>query len=470
MGSRHPQLAFVLFACNLAFANGADARTPQSSSDAGNTHASASASDDGATQDSEGFALPNNRRVRVRVELMAAYTHDEAQTELGMADQGRIGYAILTFAGALTDRISYHIAFNPVSETQPDLACGESNYFYPNSTTTLGSGPKVPCEEEDGNQRVDMYKYVGLDNVIQQGPMREAYGTFQLTKATRLQFGRVLLPMGFDWREMGSYTSKDSTRIQRIDAESDFGALLGWTRTNGTRTVFSTQGGAVLGDGHRNTDYNYFYFTDGSLDSKGRLSALGTATYSPVSSVEVRGSVKIGVTGSRVERLPNYFASKRNDDAIVASGKYQPVQFASVFGEWARYTWGPTASSASILNFDPAPIHKSGYYVGVNVGTTVWKSTKVGAVITREEISRDDSLVKWLASQDLYGVSLGKKDRATIIRAHVDFTKAVSLAVFRNLESTPYPWISGISPVAGPLAFQKHSTDKWGLVMRLRLQ
>jgi hypothetical protein len=418
--------------------------------------------------DSEGFELPSNRRIHLRVDLMAAYTHDEAQTELGFADQGRIGYAILTLAGDLTDRISYHIALNPVAETQPTLACGETNFYYPNSAVALGKGPTVPCEE-DGNQRVDMYKFMGLDNVIQQGPMREAFGTFRFTDNSRIQFGRFILPMGFYWQDAGSYTSKDSTMIQRINAESDFGALLSWTRKAGDRTVFSTQGGAVLGDGHRNTDYNYFYFEDASLDSKGRLSGLGTATYSPVRSVDLRASVKVGVTGSRVERLPNFFASKRNDDAIVASGRYRPVQFASVFGEWARYTWGPTASSASILHIDPSPIPKSGYYIGADVGTTVWHDTRVGMVITREEISRDDSLVKWLAAQNLYDVALGKKDRATVIRGHIDLMKGVTIALFRNLESTPYPWISGISPVAGPFAFSKHSTDKWGLVMRLKL-
>jgi hypothetical protein len=225
----------------------------------------------------------------------------------------------------------------------------------------------------------------------------------------------------------------------------------------------------VLGDGHRNTDYNYFYFADPSLDSKGKLSALGTATYSPVRSVELRGSFKYGVTGSRVERLPSIWATKHNDDAIIASGRYQPVKFASVFGEWARYTWGPTDSAAGVLHIDPAPILKSGYYLGVNAGTTIWHDIRIGTVITREELSRDDSLVKWLASQDLYGVALGKKDRATIIRGHVDLAKGVTVAVFRNLESTPYPWISGISPVVGPLAFSKHSTDKWGLVMRLKV-
>jgi hypothetical protein len=275
--------------------------------------------------------------------------------------------------------------------------------------------------------------------------------------------------MGFGWEEMGSFTSKDSTRIQRINAESDFGAFVAWSRTTANRTVFSTEGGAILGDGHRNTDYNYFYFEDASLDSKGRLSVVATATYAPIPSVELRGSFKNGVTGSRVERLPNFFASKRNDDAVVASARYRPIRDAAVFGEWARYTWGPTPSSASLLGLDPSPIRKSGYYLGVDLGRMLWRNIRVGTVITREELSRDDSLVKWLASQDLYGVALGKKDRATIVRAHVDLAKGVTIAFFRNSESTPYPWISGIAPVAGPLAFQKHSTSKWGLVMRLKL-
>lgn len=428
------------------------------------------AGDDPGRQDRppEGFALPNDRRLRVSLDFMVAFSHDEAQSELGLANQGRIGYAKMTFAGDLNDRLSYRLVLNPVLENQPEAACGEPRFYYPNQANAGSAGPTVACEE-DGNQNVDMYKYAALDPVVQQGPMREAFVSFALTDSAHLTFGRFLLPIGFDWEAMGSFTSKDSTRIQRIDAESDFGMLLKWTRRSHDRQVLRTDGGVVLGDDHRNVDYNYYYFVDPSANSKTTLTALASAVYSPVASVELRGAFKYGYTGSKVERLPNFWAAKRNDDAIVASGRYAPIRHASVFGEWARYTWGLTQSAAGLLHLDPAPVAKSGYYLGVNASAPEWRGMRLSTVITREELSRDDSLVKYLASQNLYDVAMGKKDRATILRVHLDMTRQLTVGFYRSLESTPFPWISGIEPVTGEGALASHSTDKWGIVARVRL-
>ena len=357
---------------------------------------------------------------------------------------------------------------NPVVENQPEAACGEAGFFYPNQPAAASGGPTVACEE-DGNQRVDMYKYQGLDPVVQQGPMREAYVRFKIADSMGLTFGRLIVPIGFDWEEMGSFTSKDAPRIQRINAESDFGAVATWVHRTGGRKVLTANGGVTLGDGHRNLDYNYYYFVDPSLDSKNRLTSFGSGVYSPTESLEVRGAVKVGVTGSKIERLPNFWAAKRNDDAIVVSARYKPVRFASVFGEAARYTWGLYPSAAGLLQMDQATINKSGYYIGAEAGTPLWHDMRLSTVITREELSRDDSLVKYLASQDLYGVSMGKKDRSTVLRFHLDVTKQVTIGFYRNWDSTPFPWISGIDPVSGPGAMTSHSTNKWGIVSRLRL-
>jgi len=457
-------LLLLIFACLPAMR----ARAQDPPADHPSRGGDVPAVDSGTDTDSEGFTLPNSRRLHVRLDFMLGFSHDDAQAELGLANQGQVGYAKITFAGQLNDRVSYRVVLNPVMDNQPEAACGEAHYFFPNQPSTISVGPTVACEE-DGNQRVDMYKYEGLDPVVQQGPMREAYVRFKLTDSLGLQFGRLILPVGFDWEEMGSFTSKDAPRIQRINAESDFGAVMKWDYRAGARKVLTAYGGVNLGDGHRDLDYNYYYFVDQSLDSKNRLTAFGSAIYAPTTSLEVRGAVKIGVTGSKVERLPNFWAAKRNDDAITVSARYRPVRFVSVFAEGARYTWGLYPSAAGLLNMDQSPINKSGYYLGVDAGAPVWRDRRLSTVITREELSRDDSLVKYLASQDLYDAAMGKKDRSTVVRIHFDVTKQLTIGVYHNWDSTPFPWLSGIDPVTGPGALARHSTDKWGLVTRVRL-
>ena len=176
----------------------------------------------------------------------------------------------------------------------------------------------------------------------------------------------------------------------------------------------------------------------------------------------------MGTSGSKVERLPNYWASKRNDDALVGSASYQPWNGAKLFGEWALYRWGPTRSSARMLDVGSRPILKDGHYWGVDLSHRLQPYLRVGTVVTRESLSRDDSLVKWLALQDLYRVSLGRRDRDTIIRLYMD-VDGLSVAVYRNFDSTPFPWVSGITPIGGPHPYAHHSTDKWGFTMRVRL-
>ena len=72
-----------------------------------------------------------------------------------------------------------------------------------------------------------------------------------------------------------------------------------------------------------------------------------------------------------------------------------------------------------MLGFDPEPIHKAGYYVGGQVTYPVTSRVALGVTFTREELSRDDSLIKYLAANNLYGVEMGKKDRGTTLRVSV---------------------------------------------------
>ncbi len=79
---------------------------------------------------------------------------------------------------------------------------------------------------------------------------------------------------------------------------------------------------------------------------------------------------------------------------------------------------------------------------------------RAGVTVTREEISRDDSLVKYPRDfSNLFGVEMGRKDRGTIARFYVDVSRLVTVGLFWSDMSNPYPWISGSWPVAGPRAF-----------------
>ena len=87
---------------------------------------------------------------------------------------------------------------------------------------------------------------------------------------------------------------------------------------------------AVLGDGNREKDYDWFYFVNRTLDTNSAVTVVASARTQPVKQLDLRVAYKRGFTGSKVERLPSYWASKRNDDALVVSVKVSPVSWASV--------------------------------------------------------------------------------------------------------------------------------------------
>ena len=409
-----------------------------------------------------GFAVPETSKLRVRVSFMAGYVHDPAVATLGFEKQGRLGYGIVGLFGKLSESLSYMLEINPVNEGQPLPSCGEEGFFYPN--TAQNFGPRVTCEP-DGRLRVDDYRFIALDPMNQQGPIRQAYLRYGNGRFG-LKFGRFILPIGFHWEEVGSFTTKDSTHIQRINAESNFG--LGLDYSFGEQA--SVTAAAFLGDGNKFRDYDYFYFQDGSLDSNSALTTLLSGRVEPVEGVDLRVAWKKGFTGSKVERVPNFFASKRNDDAVVLSVQYRASDFARVFGEYARYTWGLTETSAQLLALDTGAIDKTGYYAGADVSAPISRTVRVGTIITREALTRDDSLLSYLSLQG-FDVTLGKKERSTTYRFYADFRARVTMAVIRNNHSNPYRWVSGIEPIPGPGPNAADNTSpKWGLVVRFRLQ
>ena len=183
----------------------------------------------------------------------------------------------------------------------------------------------------------------------------------------------------------------------------------------------------------------------------------------------MRAAYKKGYTGSKVERLPSYWASKRNDDALVVSLKLSPAPWASVFGEYAKYKWGPTLTSGELIGIpDLAGIDKAGYFMGAQLERPVTGQVRVGGSVVREELSRDDSMIQYLSLNGLYGVSMGKKDRQLIVRGFVDVSRLVTVSFFWMDVSNPFPWVSGSWPVTGPVAFTGRAPDRVGVTVSLR--
>jgi hypothetical protein len=416
-----------------------------------------------------GFALPQNERLKISAVVIAGWSHDGAQAQLGFEKQGRVAQATIALSGRLTERIRYFVSFNPVNEVSAKPACGEPDFFFPNDPSIYTAGPNVPCDPENGHKRVDAYNTYALDYVNQQGPLREGYVDWRATDAFSARFGRFILPIGFAPLEVGSWTAKDLTRIQRINAEANFGLMLAYSRrTADGHPLFDAAVMGVLGDGNRQHDYDWFYFADPTLDTNSALTAVGSLRARPHRTLDLRVAYKKGFTGSKVERLPSYWASKRIDDALVVAAKVRPHPWISLFGEYARYVWGPTESSAEMLGFDPEPIEKPGYYVGGTFEVPVTGGTRAGVTVTREELSRDDSLVKYLALNGLYGVEMGKKDRGTVARFYVDVSRLVTVGLFWADISNPYPWISGSWPVSGERAFTGRAPDRYGIAVVVR--
>jgi len=422
------------------------------------------------TVDFFGFKFSQSERFRLGGELITGWSHDGAQAALGFEKQGRIGMAILSVAGKVSDRVRYFVSVNPVSETNSRPACGEKDFFFPNDPNLFAAiGPIVKCDVEDGLKRVDTYNTFSLDYITQQGILREGYIDWGISDLVSLRGGRFILPIGFAPREVGAATAKDMTRITRLNAEANFGAMLAVSARRDDRAWLDAGVMAVLGDGNREKDYDWFYFVNTSLDTNSAVTVVASARLSPLKQVDARVAYKKGYTGSKVERLPSYWASKRNDDALVVSVKLSPTTWASVFGEYAKYKWGPTLTSGELVGLpDLDAIDKPGYFMGAMLDAPIGGKIRVGGSVVREELTRDDSLIQYLELNNLYGVTMGKKDRALVVRGFVDVNRLVNVSFFWMDVSNPFPWVSGSWPVTGPVAFTGREPDRIGVSVTVR--
>ena len=295
-----------------------------------------------------GFKFNQSERYKIGGELMAGWSHDGAQAALGFEKQGRVGWAILSVSGRV--RITSGITSPSIPSAKPRRGRRAERRTISFRTIRISmpaQGPIIKCDEEDGLKRVDTYNTFSLDYITQQGILREGYIDWGISDNISLRGGRFILPIGLAPRDVGATSAKDMTRITRLNAEANFGVMFAASARKENRSVFDAGLMVVLGDGNREKDYDWFYFVNRTLDTNSAVTVAASARVQPIEQLDLRVAYKHGYTGSKVERLPSYWASKRNDDALVVSLKVSPGEWAAVFAEYAKYKWGPTSHQAS---------------------------------------------------------------------------------------------------------------------------
>jgi len=337
-------------------------------------------------------------------------------------------------------------------------------YFFPNQPQGRGV-----ASNPNGIKDVDDYKYSQLDPIIQQGALRLGYLDIHTSdRKLGMVLGRSYVVQGLSLSDIVWFTAKDLTHIQRINAQADNGVTLYYNTPR-----FRLDVAGITGNANPYHDYGYFDFTDASEDKNSALGAVATGRFTlPNQKLTVGGTYRKNFLNSRIEDSISLQLSKHNDDAVIGFLTVQPIGNVRLFGEAVRYKWGLAKTSADLLPgpVNESPVYKAGYYVGADVYSPQTRLGKWGVTLTREELSRDDSLVAFAAANGLFGVTLGKKERSTIVKVQLQAGKELTVFGFVNLLSNPFPQLSALVPISGPGADQEVSDKKIGLGIRFRLK
>ena len=360
-----------------------------------------------------GFTFDQSERYKFGGELMAGWSHDGAQAALGFEKQGRVGRAILSLSGRVSDHVRYYVSVNPVSETTSRPACGEKDYFFPNDPNLFAAqGPIVKCDEEDGLKRVDTYNTFSLDYITQQGILREGYVDWGMSDNVSLRGGRFILPIGFAPRDVGATSAKDMTRITRLNAEANFGVMFAASARSATRSIFDA---GVMVDPRRRQSrkglrlvlFRQPHARHQQRRDRRRLGARAADR-------AARSSRRLQARLHRLEgRAP---AKLLGLEAQRRCARGEPEGVAGDVGVGVRGVREIQVGTDDHVGRagrhpDPRSDREAGLLHGRAVRRAGRREIHVGGSITREELTRDDSLIQYLSLNNLYGVSMGKKDR-----------------------------------------------------------
>jgi hypothetical protein len=197
---------------------------------------------------------------------------------------------------------------------------------------------------------------------------------------------------------------------------------------------------------------------------------MARAVYRPMEGLMIGGSVKHNYVNSRIEDSITLALSKRYDNAFTAFARWEQSPYLTVFGELARYKWGLRDTSADLLAGPriQTPLMKDGYFIGADVFSPMYRFVRLSATVVRSELDRNDSLVAWAAANDLFGVTLGKKERSNVLKMQGHFGENLSVFYFWHGLSNPFPELSAIKPIAGPGSDVPVSNNKAGMGVQLR--
>ena len=412
-----------------------------------------------------------NGRLRLGVDLSFGLVHDETLREtMGRERQIKPAFINLTVAGTVNDYLSYTVVINPADDgvvPRPYVpAVGDRRtYFFPNQPEGRGV-----VSDPEGLYKVDDYKYSGFDPILQQGILRVGYvDVHSRADSTGQQagtrIGRAYVPQGFGVDDITWYTAKDLTHIQRINFQADNG-VFSYVR----RRHYQVDVATITGNGNPYHDYGYFDFTDATEDKNSAVGAV-------LSAKAVEKYYSVGVSyrknfiNSRIEDSTTLQLSKHNDDALVFSFSAMPVDYVRIYGEYARYTWGLATTSAQLLP-GPAvvtPVIKAGYYIGVDVISPKTPLGRWRGTFVREDLSRDDALVAYAAANRLFGVTLGEREKTTIVKVETTVMSRLACYGFWSEVSNPFPELSALKPISGTGSDITPSGRRYGFGIRLKI-
>ncbi len=414
------------------------------------------------------------KRLAFDVDFAFANINDNSlRWSLGREREMKIAYALVGLSGELNPHLSYRVELNGANESvkpEPFTPSDKTPFFFPNRADPAYGVSSRP----EGQFKVDDYKNTGWDPYIQEAHLRRAFiDAHTADRRFGLMAGRFYVPFGLPLDEARWFTVKDLTHIQAIDAQVDSGVSVYYAF--GREDGFRGRGelAAISGNGNPYHDYVYFDFTRASAeDTNSAVGGVGTLRLWPIEGLEAVGSVAFNYVGSRIEADTTLQRSKHYDNKLIVGLRYRPSWFrhVQVFGEYAHYKWGLRDTSAELLAGveTTTPIFKNGYYAGFDLGVPLPKQRgTLGLVVTREELDRDDSLIAFLADRNRLDVTLGKKERGTIVKLYAELGP-LTVFFFHNDVDNPFPQASAIVPISGPFAFQGPGSGKTGGGFRLK--
>lgn len=412
-------------------------------------------------------------KLRFDVDFLFGNVNDNCfRYSFGRERVSKVGYAVLGASADLSPHLSYRLELNGVNDSakpEPFTPTEKTPFFYPN----LADSDYGVVSKPEGRFNVDDYYYAGWDPYIQEHSLRRAYVDIHDAKRNiGLVVGRFFPRIGLPLDRLRWFTAKDLTHIERINNRIDVGAELYWRFDIGQGRSGRLALAAVGGNGNPYHDYAYFDFTRGAQeDTNSAVSGVGSIMLQPLDGLTAMASYEYNHVGSRVEVSPTLARSKHHDDKLTLGLMYRPASFKHVelFGEWAKYKWGLRDSSAAILPGPriETPIDKRGYNAGIDLSLPLPRDKgKVGVIVIREELDRDDSLVAFLAARGQLDARPGEKERATIFKAYAEIGPLTVFFFQANIDN-PFPALSAIVPIAGDSAGDYRGSNKTGFGIRL---